>query len=94
MQLNVEAVAQVARLARLRLESGELVRLTADLARILTYVEQLDRLDLAGVEPLAHVADYVNVFDEDVPRESLPRDEALANAPHHDDACFRVPAVL
>ncbi len=94
MQLSPEVVARVASLARLRLTEGELDQLTRDLAQIITYVEQLDDLDTSAVEPLAHALELSNVFADDEPRPSLPREQALANAPKHDGECFRVPAVL
>jgi aspartyl-tRNA(Asn)/glutamyl-tRNA(Gln) amidotransferase subunit C len=43
---------------------------------------------------MAHAVELHNVFADDVVRPSLPRSEALANAPKHDGECFRVPAVL
>jgi aspartyl-tRNA(Asn)/glutamyl-tRNA(Gln) amidotransferase subunit C len=54
----------------------------------------LETLDTDGVEPVAHVMDLVNVFAEDQLRPSLPREQALANAPKRDEEYFRVPAVL
>jgi aspartyl-tRNA(Asn)/glutamyl-tRNA(Gln) amidotransferase subunit C len=94
MELSREMVEQVAELARLRLSPPELERLAGELARIVHFVEQIDALDTSGVEPLAHVMDVVNVFAEDQERPSLPREEALANAPKQDGAFFQVPAVL
>ena len=43
---------------------------------------------------MAHAVEVANVFRDDEVRPSLDRREALAGAPHHDDECFRVPAVL
>lgn len=94
MELRREIAQQVAELARLRLDSAELDRLTGELAQIVHFVEQLDELETADVEPLAHVMDVANVFAEDQRRPSLPRDEALANAPKQDGEFFQVPAVL
>jgi aspartyl-tRNA(Asn)/glutamyl-tRNA(Gln) amidotransferase subunit C len=92
--LRQDEVEKVALLARLEFEPQELAILTAQLARIVDYVAQLDELDTEGVEPLAHAADLCNVFAEDALGTSLPREEALANAPKCDQECFRVPAVL
>lgn len=94
MQLDRQQVAHVARLARIQLNEVDLQRLTGDLAQIIAYIEQLDELDTAGVEPMAHAVDMANVFADDELAASLPRDEALANAPKHDGEFFRVPAVL
>ena len=43
---------------------------------------------------MAHAREMTNVFRSDVVRPSLDRQEALANAPHSDDECYLVPAVL
>ena len=43
---------------------------------------------------MAHALDVANVFRDDVVRPSLDREAALANAPHRDDECYLVPAVL
>ena len=94
MGLTRDEVAKVSLLARLRFSDDELETLTAQLGQVVEYVRQLDELDTDAVEPMAHVADLSNVFASDEPRPSLPREEALANAPKRDDECYRVPAVL
>jgi glutamyl-tRNA(Gln) and/or aspartyl-tRNA(Asn) amidotransferase, C subunit len=62
--------------------------------RIVEFVQVLQQLELEGVEPLTHVVEVENVLREDEPRESLPREEALRNAPRHDGVFFRVPKVI
>ncbi len=94
MSLTRDDVEKVSLLARLQLSDDELSELTAQLSQIVDYVEQLKQLDTDNVEPMAHAADLSNVFADDVARESLPREEMLANAPKHDEECYRVPAVL
>ena len=94
MSLAREDVEKVALLARLQLTDGEVALMTEQLGRIVEYVEQLNELDTAGVEPLAHAIELVNVLAEDELAPSLPRELALANAPKRDAECYRVPAVL
>ena len=76
----------------------ELDRLTTQLASTVAYVESLAELDdeiaAKQVEPMAHAVERTNVFRADLVVPSLPRGEALANAPAHDDECYLVPAVL
>ena len=55
---------------------------------------QLQALDTADVEPLAHGIEVRNVFRDDVRGEALPREAALANAPRRNAEGFLVPAVL
>lgn len=92
MAITREQVLHVARLARLEIPAGELDGVRAQLGDILDAVSKVSELDLTGVEPTAHPLDVVNVWDEDEPRPSLTRDEALANAPDPADGAFRVPA--
>jgi aspartyl-tRNA(Asn)/glutamyl-tRNA(Gln) amidotransferase subunit C len=89
-----DEVRKVAKLARLKLTEDELEMFTAQLGQILGYVHILDQLDTSEVEPMAHAVDVPNVFREDVPQESLPREAALANAPKSDGQSFLVPPIL
>ncbi len=94
MSISRQDVEKVALLGRLQLTDGELETMTAQLAQIVGYVDQLAEVDTTGIEPMAHAIELTNVFKDDVVAESLPREEALANAPHHDDRGYLVPAVL
>jgi aspartyl-tRNA(Asn)/glutamyl-tRNA(Gln) amidotransferase subunit C len=94
MSLSNADVAKVAVLARLRVSPGELETFTSQLNSIFEYVAQLQELDTAGVEPLAHGIEVRNVFRDDVRGPALDREEALANAPKRNDEGFLVPAVL
>ena len=92
--LKREDVTKVALLARLKLSDDEIESFTSQLGQVLEYVEILNELDTADIEPMAHAVDVSNVFREDEVRESLPRDAALANAPKTDGQCFLVPQIL
>ena len=94
MTLSRQDVAKVGLLARLALTSEELERMTVELSKIVGFVSQLEELDTAGIEPLAHPLDSQNVFRADEPAVSLSTAEALQSAPRHDGSCFLVPAVL
>jgi aspartyl-tRNA(Asn)/glutamyl-tRNA(Gln) amidotransferase subunit C len=94
MSLTRDDVKKVSLLARLLLSEEELEAMTSQLGRVLDYVQQLEELDTTGVEPMAHAIDLANVFADDEPAPSLDRAAALANAPKHDEECYRVPAVL
>lgn len=94
MKIGRAEVLHVATLARLDVTEAEVGRLAEQLSSVLEYVEQLGRLDLEGVEPMAHVLEYATPLREDAVRPSLPRDAALANAPAAEQGCFRVPKVI
>ena len=94
MSLSREDVQKVSLLARLQFSDDELDKMTSQLGQLVDYFELLNELDTADVEPMAHAMDIHNVFADDEPAASLPRELALANAPKRDDECYRVPAVL
>ncbi len=94
MRITRAEVEHVARLARLELSEAEQATLTAQLDAILGYIAKLNELDTASVEPTSHVIPMVNVFREDEVRPSLPRDEAMANAPDRVEEFFRVPRII
>lgn len=94
MSLTPAEVSKVALLARLRISPAELETFTTQLNSIVDYVAQLQGLDTSNVEPLAHGIEVRNVFRPDVRGQSLPREEALANAPKRNSEGFLVPAVL
>ena len=94
MSLTAEQVRWVAHLARLELPPEELAALTGQLIKIVGYVDQLQRVNTDGVEPLAHALDLHDVFRPDEPRPSLPADAVLANAPTRKGDFYGVPAVL
>jgi aspartyl-tRNA(Asn)/glutamyl-tRNA(Gln) amidotransferase subunit C len=93
LAISREDVLHVARLARLEIPEDQIERVQAELGAILEAVGKVSELDLQGVEPTSHPLDLVNAWDEDEPRPSLSRADALANAPDPADGAFRVPAV-
>ena len=94
MSISRQDIEKVALLARLQLTEAELATMTEQLAQIVGYVDQLAEVNTEGVEPMAHAVEVTNVFRDDAVTESLPREEALANAPKRDSECYRVPAVM
>lgn len=87
-------VHHVAHLARLRLTPEEERQFGAQLASVVDYISQLQRLDVAGVEPTAHATPLVNVTRPDVVRSSLAHEEALRNAPAQASGLFVVPKIV
>lgn len=89
--LDVEYVAE---LARLRLTPEEAATFRSQLGHVLAHVARLNQLNVAGVEPTAHSFPLYNVFRADEVRPSLPREQALANAPRQAQGLFLVTKVL
>jgi aspartyl-tRNA(Asn)/glutamyl-tRNA(Gln) amidotransferase subunit C len=94
MKITRKEVEHVANLARLNLTEEELIRMTGQLDSILSYVAKLDELDTTDVVPTTHVFSINNAFREDEMQESLPRDEALLNAPRDNGESFVVPKII
>ncbi len=93
-KITTEDVKKIAHLSRLELGTEEIARFTGQLEHILEYVDMLGEVDVAGVEPFISAAETGNVLREDVVCASLPREDALANAPRQDNGFFQVPAVV
>ena len=87
-------VKYVAHLARLALTPEEEKKLADQLGHILEHIEKLKELDVANVEPTAHAVPLVNVTRPDEVRPSLPRDEAMRNAPAQANGLFIVPKIV
>lgn len=94
MNITREEVEHVAGLAKLNLSEEDLVRMTGQLDTILSYVAKLEELDTTGVAPTTHAFSIQNAFREDKVEESLPREEALANAPKENGEAFVVPKII
>ena len=87
-------VEHVAELARLELTAAETEQFIVQLNSILTYVEKLNELDTANVEPTAHVIPLSNVLRDDEVRPSLDRAKVLHNAPEESHFFFKVPRII
>ena len=89
--IDENTVRHVARLARLRLEPEEEKVMQEELSGILEHIDAIRAMDLDGVPPTTPVIALENVLRADVPRPSLPRDEALREADDVVDDSFGVP---
>jgi aspartyl-tRNA(Asn)/glutamyl-tRNA(Gln) amidotransferase subunit C len=94
MKINKTEIEHIAMLARLSLSEEEKDLFGSQLGSILNYMEQLNGLDTEGIEPTSHVLSIQNVMREDIPAASLPRTEALLNAPSRTEQFFRVPKII
>jgi aspartyl-tRNA(Asn)/glutamyl-tRNA(Gln) amidotransferase subunit C len=94
MQVDAALISRLERLARLQLTDAERTQFAGDLTNILALVDQLQTLDTEGVEPLAYLTGQANPMREDAVGAQLSTDDALRNAPRHDEQFFRVPKVI
>lgn len=94
MKISREDVQHVAKLARLSFSNEDLELFTNQLNQILTYMDKLNELDTAHVEPTHHALAITNAFREDAIRPSVSNEKSLANAPAKADGSFTVPRVI
>ena len=94
MNIDTEMVDYIAELSRLELQAGEKQAMTAELERIIAYMDVLNRLDTQGVEPMSHVFPVKNVLREDEVIPSQTRGELLAGSPAPDQEAFLVPKTV
>ena len=94
MKLTAEDVKHVAALARLEIDPASVDALAEQLAGILDYVDKLAEVDTEDVAPTSHAIELTNAFREDVVRDHLSNEDALANAPSREDGSFVVPKVI
>ena len=92
--ISPEQVRHVSKLSRLALSEEQLRTLTPQLESILEYVAQIARVDVSGVEPMAHATPLHNVLRDDVVEPSLPLEKVLENAPETDGPFFKVPKII
>lgn len=94
MKITPEEIQNIALLSRLTIKEDELEATEKALSDILVYVEELEELNLEGVEPMAHAVELHNVFRKDEVKPSLDHDLALSTAPEEEDGYFKVPRVI
>lgn len=94
MKLSSEELKKIAHLARLEWDDSKEDTMGTSLNNILTYMEELSKVDTNGVEPTVHAVEQANVWREDQPHQSLDREAALQNAPERDGVYFKVPKLV
>jgi len=94
LKITKDEVEYVAHLARLDFSEEEKAKFTSQLNDILMYMEMLNQVDTAGVEPVSHAISLQNAFRDDVVIESLSQELSLSNAPEARGPFFRVPKVI
>lgn len=95
MPIDAGTVQKIAALARLELQPAEEERMVRELQAILAYVEQLQAVDVTGIEPTSQVTEgNPPALRPDVERPCDIHEEALAQAPDRDGDYFRVPQVV
>ena len=94
MSLDPATVRRIAKLARLHVEDADVPRLQAELNGILGWIEQLNEVDVDGVEPLTGAATMALRLRDDVVTDGNLQDAVLSNAPDRAGIFYTVPKVV
>ena len=94
MPVSTEQVRHIAKLARIAMSEEEIERLAPELNNILGWVEQLQEVDVSGIEPMTAVIPNALRLRDDVVTDGGIRDDVLANAPAAEHGFFAVPKVI
>jgi len=94
MSLDAATIRRIATLARIRVEEHELTSLAAELNSILGWIEQLNEVNVDGVEPLTGAQQMALKMREDVVTDGAYREKVLANAPDRAGDFYAVPKVV
>jgi aspartyl-tRNA(Asn)/glutamyl-tRNA(Gln) amidotransferase subunit C len=94
MALDKATVARIATLARIKLPEAEREAIAGELSKILSWIEQLNRVPTDGVAPMASVAHMTLPMRDDQVTDGDCRDKILQNAPQTAKGFFAVPKVV
>ena len=94
-EISANQIRQIAALCHIGLTDDEVEELRVEMAKLVSEVSVLQRIDTTGVEPTGHaVGDVHTVMRDDASRPPLDREDVLANAPRRDGNYFRVRAIM
>jgi aspartyl-tRNA(Asn)/glutamyl-tRNA(Gln) amidotransferase subunit C len=94
MSVDIETVRRVAHLARVAVANDEVEHLRGELNAMLAFVEQLNEVDVDGVEPMTSVTPMTMRTRDDIVTDGKVADDITANAPATEDHFFLVPKVV
>lgn len=94
MSVDAKTVKRVAHLARIALPEDDVLRMQGEINAILGFVEQLNEVDVEGVEPMTSVSPMAMKKRQDVVTDGGIAGKVVANAPVSEDSYFMVPKVV
>lgn len=94
MSLTLEDIHRIAHLARIRIDADEAARYRSQLNEIFHLIKQMQTVDTASIEPMAHACDVYQRLREDVVTETNRREAYQAVAPQVEDGLYLVPKVI
>ena len=94
MEVNEALIEKLAHLSRLEFGEAEKKEIKNDLEKMIGFIDKLNELDTAGVAPLLHMSENVNILRKDEVNGEIDKKEVFKNAPLHDGEFFKVPKVI
>jgi aspartyl-tRNA(Asn)/glutamyl-tRNA(Gln) amidotransferase subunit C len=94
MSVDTKTVKRVAHLARIAIDDADATRMQDELIAIFKWIEQLNDVDIDGVEPMTSVVEVEMKKRSDQVTDGTKADDILANAPESEDHYFMVPKVV
>ena len=94
MSIDTETAGRVAKLARIKVEEADLPALAQEFTNILGFIEQLNEVDVEGVEPMTSVTPQRLYRRDDAVTDGDQQAAVLANAPDAREGFFAVPMVV
>ena len=94
MSIDIKTAARVAKLARIKVDEVDLSALAQEFTNILGFIEQLNEVDVEGIEPMTSVTPQRLLRREDVVNDGNQQAAVLANAPDSREGFFAVPMVV
>ena len=94
MSIDKDTAARVAKLARIRVNEDDLPALAQEFNAILGFIEELNEVDVEGIEPMTSVTPMRLPRREDVVTDGHQQEKVLSNAPDAREGFFAVPKVV
>ena len=94
MSIDIKTAARIAKLARIKVDEADLSALAQEFTHILGFIEQLNEVDVEGIEPMTSVTPQRLFRRDDVVNDGNQQAAVLANAPDAREGFFAVPVVV
>lgn len=94
MKINPELIEHLCALSKLAVDPAEIESLQSDLEKMVSFVEQLQQVDTAGVSPLLHMSNHTQGLRDDLVAGMVTSETALSYAPEKLNSFFTVPKVI
>ena len=93
MKINEKKIQKLANLARLKLDKRQIDDMTLDFTKLVAFIDKLDELNIANIEPLIHVNQIENIYREDQVIQKDSKEKLLKRSPSSNSDYFKVPKI-